>query len=245
VAGLYLDPAQTGAPPIELFQVGDAYFVKDGNHRVSVANQLGLTDIEAYVWQYPDLVVGLANTNDLEAVLLETERHAFLAQTQLDEIALNNTIRLTVPGGFEIMRGQIVYYQYILSQIDEQEISYAEAARTWYKLLYRSFIQVIEEAGLPVLWPELTSADLYIWLIRHHRELEAQSQKRVLMAEAATALEREHRPHGPLGLWRLHRYWLRRMGRLKLPEIIMPAFPNTPPTSSVPPSAPRSGRLRQ
>ena len=224
VAGLFLDPEGTGAPPIELFQVGDAYFVKDGNHRVSVANQLGLTDNEAYVWQYPELVVGLAGTGDLEAVRLETERHTFLAQTQLDEIALAETMRLTVPGGFEIMCGQVVYFQYILSQIDGQEMSYTEAARAWYRLIYRSYIQVIEEAGLPALWPERTPADLYIWLIRHHRELEDQSQKRVLMTEAAIDLEREHRPRVPLCLWRLHRCWLRRMGRLKLPEIIAPAF---------------------
>jgi hypothetical protein len=225
VARLYLDPECTGAPPIELFQVGDAYFVKDGNHRVSVANQLGLTDIEAYVWQYPELVVGLAGTGNLEAVLLETERHAFLAQTHLDEIALADTMRLTVPGGFEIMRGQIVYYQYILSQIDGQEISYTEAARAWYRLIFQSLIQVVEEAGLPALWPERTPADLSIWLIRHQRELAAQSQKRVLMTEAATDLERGYRPHVPLCLWRLYRCWLRRTGRLKLPEIIAPAFP--------------------
>ncbi|MEN6300139.1 MAG: hypothetical protein ABFD51_09585, partial [Anaerolineaceae bacterium] len=27
----------TGLPPIEVYQIGEAYFVKDGNHRVSVA----------------------------------------------------------------------------------------------------------------------------------------------------------------------------------------------------------------
>jgi hypothetical protein len=225
VAGLYLDPECTGAPPIELFQVGDAYFVKDGNHRVSVASQLGLTDIEAYVWQYPERVVGLAGTGDLEAVRLETECQAFLAQTHLDEIALADTIRLTVPGGFEIMRGQILYYQYVLGQIDGQEMSYVEAARAWHRLIYQALIQVVEEVGLPALWPERTSADLFIWLFRYQRELETRSQKRVLMVEAATALEREHRPFGPRCLWRLHRCWLRRMGRLKLPEILAPSFP--------------------
>jgi hypothetical protein len=34
---------------IELFQIGDVYFVHDGNHRVSVARQNGHTHIEAYV----------------------------------------------------------------------------------------------------------------------------------------------------------------------------------------------------
>jgi hypothetical protein len=30
-----------GLPPVELYQVGEVYFVKDGNHRVSVARALG------------------------------------------------------------------------------------------------------------------------------------------------------------------------------------------------------------
>ncbi len=34
--------SQAGLPPIEVYQVGDAYFVRDGNHRVSVAQANGL-----------------------------------------------------------------------------------------------------------------------------------------------------------------------------------------------------------
>jgi len=40
-----------GLPPVELYQVGDAYFVRDGNHRVSVARVQGAPSIEAYVWE--------------------------------------------------------------------------------------------------------------------------------------------------------------------------------------------------
>lgn len=36
-------------PPIELIQVGDCYFVRDGHHRLSVACALGRTHIEANV----------------------------------------------------------------------------------------------------------------------------------------------------------------------------------------------------
>ena len=40
-------------PPVELIQVGDVYFVRDGHHRISVARALGQQDIEAevMVWQ--------------------------------------------------------------------------------------------------------------------------------------------------------------------------------------------------
>jgi hypothetical protein len=46
---------QAGAtlPPVELIQVGDIYFVRDGHHRISVAAALGQTEIDAEVtvWQ--------------------------------------------------------------------------------------------------------------------------------------------------------------------------------------------------
>jgi len=45
-----------GLPPVELYKVGEVYFVRDGNHRVSVARAQRVPDIEAFVWEYPSLV---------------------------------------------------------------------------------------------------------------------------------------------------------------------------------------------
>jgi hypothetical protein len=36
-------------PPVSLYKLGDAYFVEDGNHRISVARYHGLPDVEAEV----------------------------------------------------------------------------------------------------------------------------------------------------------------------------------------------------
>lgn len=36
-------------PPVELLQVGEAYFVEDGHHRISVARWLGETGVRAHV----------------------------------------------------------------------------------------------------------------------------------------------------------------------------------------------------
>ena len=36
-------------PPIELIQLGDRYFVRDGHHRVSVARAFGQLEIDAFV----------------------------------------------------------------------------------------------------------------------------------------------------------------------------------------------------
>jgi hypothetical protein len=36
-------------PPVSLYKLGDAYFVEDGNHRISVARFHGIPDVEADV----------------------------------------------------------------------------------------------------------------------------------------------------------------------------------------------------
>jgi len=36
-------------PPIELVQVGNKYYVRDGHHRISVARRLGKIDVDAEV----------------------------------------------------------------------------------------------------------------------------------------------------------------------------------------------------
>ena len=40
---------EMGLPPIEVYKVGDVYYVRDGNHRVSVARSMGFDTIQAYV----------------------------------------------------------------------------------------------------------------------------------------------------------------------------------------------------
>ena len=39
-------------PPIELVKVGQAYFVRDGHHRVSVAHEVGQKEIDAHVSEW-------------------------------------------------------------------------------------------------------------------------------------------------------------------------------------------------
>jgi hypothetical protein len=57
-----------GWEPIDVYQVGDLYFVQDGHHRVSVARQLGLHSIEAHVREFP-LRAALAPTDSLAQII--------------------------------------------------------------------------------------------------------------------------------------------------------------------------------
>jgi hypothetical protein len=70
-------------PPVQLYQVGDHYFVKDGNHRVSVARYLGMESIDAEVVEY---AAGL-QAETLDRARVTCEAHAHRAGI-LDRVAL-------------------------------------------------------------------------------------------------------------------------------------------------------------
>jgi hypothetical protein len=56
-------------PPVRLYKLGDAYFVEDGNHRVSVARYQGVEWIDAEVTEYyPRLFADLGHGNNVRGV---------------------------------------------------------------------------------------------------------------------------------------------------------------------------------
>lgn len=62
-----------GVPPIEVFEVGGVYFVRDGNHRVSVARASGFSEIDAYVTRIK-LDADIDPGDSLDEVLAKAER---------------------------------------------------------------------------------------------------------------------------------------------------------------------------
>ncbi len=201
VASIYLDPASGGVSPIEVYKVGDAYFVKDGNHRVSVAHQIGTTHIESYVWEYPAPVEGLGSDTDIDTLLIEAERQDFLEQTHLDDLRPHHHIILTAPGGYPMMLAQIARYQDVLSQIDRQAMSYADACTAWYDMIYETVVQIIAAAGVMDLFPERTPADFFVWTMRYQRELQERYGERARIADIARQIPRKLRPG------RFQRWW--------------------------------------
>ena len=166
-----LASSMSGWPPIELYQVGNIYFVKDGNHRVSVARQLKHVTIEAHVWEYPDNIQVEPDDN-FDAVFIQLGEQNFMTKTNLDELIPDHGIQFTSPGRYNELLAQIEDLQAKLTIIDEQDIAYEDAIMAWYEMVYLPAVQIIEESTLLDDFAGRTEADLFVWLSQHREPLE-------------------------------------------------------------------------
>lgn len=163
-----------GWPPIELYKVSDTYFVRDGNHRVSVAHQLGMDTIEAEVWEYSSRVP-LEADDDLDDLILRAEYLEFLEDTELDKLRPEQWIILTQPGGYWELEESIAVHRHWKNwelAEDQPELSWTEAVIDWYDTIYLPLAEKIQESDVLSFFPGRTEADLVVWVLRHWDKLE-------------------------------------------------------------------------
>jgi uncharacterized ParB-like nuclease family protein len=160
----------SGLDPIDVYQVGDAYFVLDGNHRVSVARSAGMKTIQANVWEF-STQVGLSAHADLDELFIKTEYADFLASTHLDQLRPEQRIELSTPGRYRELEYQIALYREALEKIDGVSIAPDEAVTAWYDMIYTPAVQIIKQSGIMDRFPGRTEADLFAWIWRHHQRL--------------------------------------------------------------------------
>jgi hypothetical protein len=155
-------------PPIEVYEIGGVYFVRDGNHRVSVAVANGLEEIEAHVTEV-DSVVPLEPGVDVDGLIIKAEYAHFLRQTGLDESRPDQAVILTEPGRYRILLEHIDVHRFYLGLQWGREPSLAEAAASWYDAVYLSVVEAIHDTRILSEFPGRTEADLYLW-VAYHRE---------------------------------------------------------------------------
>ncbi len=157
---------QVNLPPVQLYKIGDVYFVADGNHRVSVARELGQEFIDAEVREVRVRVPLTAEVDprDLEII---GEKADFLAQTHLDETRPEVEFTLTIPGGYDLLLEHIRTHRYLQSTEWKREFGWEEAAAQWCDQVYMPMVEAIRSSGILKEFPGHTEGDLYIWLIEH------------------------------------------------------------------------------
>lgn len=174
-------------PPIKLYQVGDAYFVRDGNHRVSVAKAQGVGAIDAEVTQIKvDFQIDPSMTKTrLNEELIKYEKERFIQQTHLDTVIPMDNLEFSSPGRFDEILVHIQGHKYYINQGQKEEISFEDAAVSWYFNVFQPIVESIDADGLISRFPGRTKADLYTWIVNHWAALKQKYGEKVSMRDAA------------------------------------------------------------
>jgi len=153
-------------PPVELYKIGEVYFVIDGNHRVSVARERGQIEVDAHVIEI-DTNVEITPDMDITELELQAEYARFLATTDLMERCPEVKIELTLPGEYERLLEHISVHRWYLGEQRGEDVSYEQAVISWCENVYTPLVNLIGEHGILKQFPERTAADLYLWLIEY------------------------------------------------------------------------------
>jgi len=180
----------TEFPPIEVYQVGEVYFVKDGNHRVALAKALGQHYIDAYVIEL-NVPVDLDPNDTLHDVILKGEYARFLEATHLHTLRPDHPpILFSKAGRYDVLLDHIRTHQYFMGLNQKRHVSWEEAVTDWYDQLYAPTVAEIRENGVLQEFPGRTEADLYLWISDHRYYLSQAIGHDVGPEEAARSVRR-------------------------------------------------------
>jgi hypothetical protein len=163
-------------PPVDLWKISDVYFVRDGNHRVSVARWRGQGHIDAFV---TELLVDVPLTPDLSVrtLLFAEEYSDFLEWTNLHGLRPDQRIEFSELGGYLELVRHINVYRYSLGRQLQRAIERDEAVAGWYDTVYLPIIEVIREQRVLKRFPGRTEADLYRWAMDNRTAIGAASDQ--------------------------------------------------------------------
>lgn len=199
-------------PPVQLYKVGDVYFVKDGNHRVSVARERGVEFIDAEVIE-SHLRVPLDASMSPFQVLLQVEYAEFLRLTDLDRRRPDHDIRPSALGRYDEIWDHILIRQVELSELAGREVPLGDAIEDWFDTIYSPIARIARERGVLRRFPNRTEADIYLWTMAHRDDLIDREDHAVGPEEAVADLVHEIEEsdaHAPLAPFR--RLWKRVVG---------------------------------
>jgi len=183
-------------PPIEVYKVGELYFVKDGNHRVSVARRQGQAYIDASVIEL-HVTVPPSEGDTLKDMIIKGEYAHFLRDTKLDEVSPNHKdILFTKPGRYATLTEHINARRYYLDLKPgrERPVTWEEAVESWYRRLYSRIVENIEAHDVMRRFPGRTEADLYLWIMDHRYFLSEKYGYDVGSERATLDFSKKHAP---------------------------------------------------
>ena len=171
-------------PPVSLYKIGDAYFVKDGNHRVSVARQQGVEMIDAEVIELRSRVpVDSALT--ARDLLHKLEHRHLLERLPIDRVLPEIEVEFSDVADYRRLATYIEAHGFKVSQLWKRYVSPEEVLRDWYEFDYCPIAAMIREEHILDAFPDRTELDLYLWIVYHRERLALEARDEKISPQAA------------------------------------------------------------
>ncbi len=144
-------------PPVDLYLVGDVYFVRDGHHRVSVARALGHADIDARVVEVRTRV---GATRALRVSDLPLKNHERLFRERVPLAAPQAArVRLTNAWHYAALAEGVEAWGFRAAQEDGIARGREETAQRWFELEFAPVVELLRDAEM---LGDGTEADTYM-----------------------------------------------------------------------------------
>jgi hypothetical protein len=153
-------------PPIDVYQVGDLYFVKDGHHRVSIALATGQTTIEAYVTRIDTAISarGIGRRGDL---IMKSYEQLFHARVPLPE-ELYASLTVRHPWSYAELSEAVEAWGFRALQKERIFLDRGHVAKRWYAEEYAPVVEMMRQAELV---GRSTEAEAYLRVARERYRL--------------------------------------------------------------------------
>jgi hypothetical protein len=205
LAGLRSAFRDADLPAIAVFEVGGAYFVEDGHHRVALARERHAEYIDAAVTRLPtDYEIGPGA--DVAQLVHTEQQRLLLRDSGLAHARPEAVIEFTLLDGYTQLRDVIGAHGYELARARGALPAAEEVAADFHDTVYRPGVQAARSAGLFELYASWhpTDGDLFLWLYQIRRDLRGYDPAVGFDAAARHALgvdlgrrrKREHLRHG-------------------------------------------------
>jgi hypothetical protein len=152
---------QVALPAVDLFKMGDIYFVKDGNHRVSVARERGQEFVDAFVIEI-DVPVKLTPDTIVDDLILKQEYARFAEQTGLPALRPDAIFETNNTGQYERLLEHIAAHRWYLGEQQGAEVPYDDAVVSWYDTVYLPLVNTLKENSVLKSFRAVTETDLYL-----------------------------------------------------------------------------------
>lgn len=132
-------------PPIETYRIGEAYFVRDGHHRVSVARALGIKEIAAHAIE---IVTRVGASRELTMTDLPRKSHerVFRERVPLPP-ADAGRIKLSDPRDYGRLAEAVEAWAFRAAQERGDLLDRERAAREWFDTEYVPLAEALSDAG--------------------------------------------------------------------------------------------------